>query len=170
MSKPTKPQRYTDSLPSVDSHDEEDGTWSDDTDLLESTSDQPDVDEDEEQPYEQKLRSAPSWSQASKGTIPRLPIKLSDGRVVKTGERTLKETDSDTDDEADQKVSQKTSPKERRVEDVATGARFGRPSVIAVLSNTSRKSRIQLAKEQIASICQDILADPENSVSAIHSP
>ena len=51
-----------------------------------------------------------------------------------------------------------------RVEDVSTGARFGRPAVVDVIAQKSRKARIQGAKEQIAGLCQEILGDPENSV------
>ncbi|CAE7127135.1 unnamed protein product [Rhizoctonia solani] len=49
------------------------------------------------------------------------------------------------------------------IEDVATGARFGRPAVRDIVSQKSRKARIEAAKEQLASICQDIMAEPENS-------
>ena len=51
-----------------------------------------------------------------------------------------------------------------KVEDVSTGARFGRPAVVDVIGQRSRKARIQGAKEQIAGLCQEILGDPENSV------
>lgn len=51
-----------------------------------------------------------------------------------------------------------------KVEDVSTGARFGRPAVIDIIGNKSRTARIQGAKDQIAGICQEIIADPENSV------
>jgi nucleolar complex protein 3 len=53
----------------------------------------------------------------------------------------------------------------RGVEDVATGARFGRPAVRDIIQQKSRKARIEAAKEQLASICQEIMAEPENSVS-----
>ena len=57
-----------------------------------------------------------------------------------------------------------------KVEDVSTGARFGRPAVVDVIMMKSRKARIQAAKEQIAGICQEIVSDPENSVRSISLP
>lgn len=100
----------------------------------------------------------------SRNVVDRLPIKLSDGRVQKGGTRVLaaeENSDSDSSDEAPPVIAETSA---RVVEDVSTGARFGRPAVVDVVGQKTRKARIQGAKEQIASICQDILADPENSV------
>lgn len=98
--------------------------------------------------------------------IERLPVKLADGRVVRTGDkikqRPLVNSSEDDEDEDDSEIEHEVRP--NGVEDVATGARFGRPAVVDVISSSSRKARIQAAKEQIASLCQDIIADPENSV------
>ncbi|EJT99050.1 NOC3p-domain-containing protein [Dacryopinax primogenitus] len=62
---------------------------------------------------------------------------------------------------------QERQEEERRANNVATGARFGRLAPAAVLSLPSRTERVQRAKEQIASICQDIVADPENSLGLL---
>jgi len=115
-------------------------------------------------PYEKVPRKRrPSWDSDSKTkTVQGLPIKLPDGKVKSTGIRAVipdSESDSDSTDEED-------APRESLPlrEDGTTGARFGRPSVVNVLQTKSRRGKIQLAKDQIASICQDILADPQNSV------
>ena len=109
-------------------------------------------------------RGRDSDSESEKG-IERLPIKLADGRIQKSGNRVvLDESDLDSGDESpDENVEGAHPP---RFEDVSTGARFGRAAVAEVISQKSRKARIQGAKEQIARICQEILGDPENSVSS----
>jgi nucleolar complex protein 3 len=53
------------------------------------------------------------------------------------------------------------------VEDVSTGARYGRPAVVDVVGIESREERIRSAKEQIASVCNGIIADPDNSVRVV---
>ncbi|KAI0798067.1 nucleolar complex-associated protein 3 [Abortiporus biennis] len=125
--------------------------------------------EDEEMPYEVLPRKRrPSWdsdSDKDKG-IERLPIKLADGRIRKTKEKViLPEEDKE---ETEQSESESEPQHEsHQVEDVSTGARFGRPAVVDVIGNKSRKARIQGAKEQIAGICQEIVADPENSLGLL---
>ena len=124
---------------------------------------------DEEMPFEtQPRKRRPSWepdSDKEKG-IERLPIKLADGRVQKSNNKVFldesEESGLDTGEESpDEEAIAATHPK---VEDVSTGARFGRPAVVDVIGQKSRKARIQGAKEQIAGLCQEILGDPENSV------
>lgn len=115
----------------------------------------------------QPRKRRPGWeseSESEKG-IERLPIKLADGRIQKSGSKVvLNESSLDTDEEsADENIESGPSP---RFEDVSTGARFGRAAVVDVIGLKSRKERIQSAKEQIAGICQEILGDPENSVSS----
>jgi len=96
---------------------------------------------------------------------PGLPIKLSDGRIEASKKVTVASAPIKDDEETEESVrSQSPTAVPLTVEDVATGARFGRPAVVDVIGNSSRKARIQGAKDQIASICQDIIADPENSV------
>lgn len=124
--------------------------------------------DDEEMPYETApRRRRPSWDLGSDKDegIKRLPIKLPGGRVLKSREKVHlpQEEKEESSDGSDVLLP----PEEKlRVEDVSTGARFGRPAVVDVVSQKSRKARLQAAKEQIAGICQDIVADPENSASA----
>lgn len=115
-----------------------------------------------EQAYESKSRILTAVE--GRGGIPRLPIKLSNGRIVKTGHRPIPDEDQSEGHQSDSLDSKGSSSELQQVEDVATGARFGRPAVTAVLDISSRQLRIQTAKEEMARICQDILADPENSV------
>lgn len=184
-----------DDLPSIDSHDEDEDDWSsgfgdnsEDEGLSDAASDdaasvsevasssgarqprkKPKHDPDaEEMSYEtnprQRRRSWDTEEKKEKG-VERLPIKLSDGSILKSGDKVIlgAEESEESDDEFEE---EEIIPEQRtRVEDVSTGARFGRPAVVDVIGNKSRKARIQGAKEQIAGICQDIVSDPENSVN-----
>ncbi|KAJ7063270.1 nucleolar complex-associated protein-domain-containing protein [Mycena amicta] len=117
-------------------------------------------------PYEAVPRRKPSWRAPVAQEIHHLPIKLADGRIQKTGVQLKQLSDSEDTDDEDEAVDQEPVEDGPR-EDVATGARFGRPSVVDVIANKSRTARIQGAKDQIASICQDIMADPENSLGLL---
>ena len=123
--------------------------------------------DDEEMPYETAPRKRrPSWEPESdkEQGIERLPIKLADGRVLKSKDKVYLPQD-EAKESSDESETPPPIEEKPRVEDVSTGARFGRPAVVDVVSQKSRKARIQAAKEQIAGICQEIVADPENSVS-----
>jgi nucleolar complex protein 3 len=114
----------------------------------------------------------PSWDSDDDHNVHHLPTKLPDGRIQKsvnkpTAVRAAADPDHvETDDDAAQQDQEHAEMQARyRVEDVSTGARFGRPAVVDVIGIKSRKAKIQGAKDQIAGICQEIIADPENSVS-----
>ncbi|KAJ6547529.1 nucleolar complex-associated protein-domain-containing protein [Mycena capillaripes] len=182
LNKPIKKVADKDDLPSLDSHDEdgdEDGDdWNSDLpsneedslsdgDSDDSMPSSSDFDSDAEMPYETAPRKRrPSWESPPDQGIQKLPIKLADGRIQKTGTKlrplpTSEDTNEESEDEDEE------APEEPRREDVATGARFGRPAVVDVVGNKSRAARIQGAKDQIASICQEIMADPENSLGLL---
>lgn len=190
MHKPVRAPVQEDDLPSLNSDDEDEDSYSsapenegdallDDSDGEYASSASLSVpqrrrkkDSDEEMPYETLPRKRrPSWELESDQdkAIERLPIKTTDGRIQKNGEKIILRNDdseseaSDVEEEAEQYETQS------KVEDVATGARFGRPAVVDIVGRASRKARIQGAQEQIASICQEILSDPENSVRCITS-
>jgi nucleolar complex protein 3 len=117
---------------------------------------------DEELPYELAGRPrAPS----PKRTAERLPIKLGDGRIQSTGARAVAADSESEEEESEEDAMPVPVVIPRGVEDVATGARFGRPAVRDIVKQKSSKVRIESAKEQLASICQEIMAEPENSVS-----
>ncbi|KAF9069671.1 nucleolar complex-associated protein-domain-containing protein [Rhodocollybia butyracea] len=180
LDKPARNVFLNDDLPSIDSNDEDEGSWdsqmsdndlldlSDDASLLSDPENDPpdDFDSDTEMPYEvvpRKLRTLPQ----KEGEGPqRLPIKLRDGRIQKTGISLAPfpaESESEgTDDH--ENLSNEVVPVR---DDATTGARFGRLAIVDILQQKSRKGRIQAAKDQIASICQEIVSDPENSLSLL---
>lgn len=190
MTKPIRTKADDDDLPSVNSHDDDHELW--DSDLEEYSGSEDDSEDkselesdntgsgklassDAEQTYERQPR--PKNKLFDKDEIKgseRLPVKLPDGTIRKRGNvpapAPQERSDSDSSDSGIDASS--SVPKNHYgehagtvVEDVSTGARFGRPAVVTVISTKSRKARIQGAKEQLAGICQEILADPENSVS-----
>ena len=187
LDRPTRRVPVDDGLPSVNSHTDDEEVWSSDIrgDLSEADSDLSEdgalgedeqfdsskprlrtkrtaTDSDAEMSYEAvPRRRRPSWSDGDV-VIDRLPIKLRDGKIQRTGPKLVVQAQSEEESE-DHSPERWPEPEPTR-EDITTGARFGRLSVIGVISNPSRKMRIQLAKEQIANICQEIVADPENSV------
>ncbi|KIJ17377.1 hypothetical protein PAXINDRAFT_175850 [Paxillus involutus ATCC 200175] len=191
LNKPIRNPRVDD-LPSVDSHEsgsdsdsdswnsvvEESGddTRSDDASIISEdvSADEPpspdELDSDVEMPYERVPRNSKvSPEPETYRHIPGLPIKLSDGRIQATGKITVAPVQSENEDEdSEGSVTFHSPPSEPpKVEDVATGARFGRPAVVDLVGNQSRKARIQGSKEQIASVCQEIIADPENSLGLL---
>lgn len=182
-----------DDLPSINSHSEDEDDWSSDlpedgmipsdidSDLEGSTassSSSPAVRQDRkrknagfdsEMPYEKLPRKHHAHDNGDDNGIARLPIKFQNGVVQLSKEKVVPqmameaEDDSDTDEEEN-----KSATVLPVVEDVSTGARYGRPAVIDIITAPSRKGRIESAKVQIAGICQDIIAEPENHVCQKH--
>jgi nucleolar complex protein 3 len=115
-----------------------------------------------EQPYERQPRRTQAEKISSNKTVSRLPIKLPDGQILPVGVR-VSSIASETEDEEEETV------KHRPITDVPrsniAGTRFGRAAVADIIRIVSRKERIQVAREQIADICQEILSEPENGVS-----
>ncbi|KAF4615231.1 hypothetical protein D9613_003031 [Agrocybe pediades] len=186
LTKPVrKPQVYDDDLPSINSDDEDEESWDsniDDNDLELSGSEDEDLSDDEtpdhledsdaEMPYETKPRKLRDVTQDKQTDVQSLPIKLANGHIQQTGKKAIKQDmksrspPSDSEDTDSEEEQEKEEPRSR-LEDVATGARFGRTAVVDVLQTSSRRQRVEMAKEQIASICQEILADPENSLGLL---
>ncbi|KAI0093628.1 nucleolar complex-associated protein 3 [Irpex rosettiformis] len=128
--------------------------------------------DDEEMPYEtQPRKPQAAWDSGSddENAVKRLPIKLADGRVQESSNSKvlLPREKHSTKQDSESESNSPPSIYHSKVEDVSTGARFGRPAVIDVVGHKSRKVRIQAAKEQIAGICQEIVADPENSLGLL---
>ncbi|TCD69731.1 hypothetical protein EIP91_006498 [Steccherinum ochraceum] len=197
MNKPDRKPVEDDDLPSIDSgadDDDDDGaSWDsniDDDDILASDSEPEDdissvasgsrerrkgkakgASDDEEMPYEvapRKRKVAWQLDEEKDKGISRLPIKLADGSVQTSSAKVFlpqeEKAESESEFESDE---EDTRPSRPVVEDVSTGARFGRPAVVDVIGNKSRKVRLQLAKEQLAGICQEIISDPENSLGLL---
>ncbi|KAH8829176.1 nucleolar complex-associated protein-domain-containing protein [Flagelloscypha sp. PMI_526] len=176
LSKPQKdkktPRLKDDDLPSIhESSEDEDGLNSSISDS-ELDDDLPsDVSSDEEMPYEKAPRTRiREWQdpKPSKALVTGLPVKLGDGRVQATG-KAVRIDSSDTEEDEDDVSLDDDEPVQLSPppEDVSTAARFGRLAVVDVLTMSSRQSRINSAKDQIAGICQDIGADPENGTPAL---
>jgi nucleolar complex protein 3 len=189
LERPVHRAHIDDDLPSVNSHTDDEEVWSSDiggyssgvdsgfseddmsgeADPLNSSKTHPRKKRaasgsDAEMSYEAVPRQTqPSWSEREV-VIDRLPIKLRDGKIQRTGPKLVVQARSKDESEEEAPPERLPEPEPAR-EDITTGARFGRLSVIDVISHPSRKVRIQIAKEQIAGICQEIVADPENSVS-----
>ena len=180
-----------DDLPSLDSHSEDENSWS--SDIGSDSEDDPEdiamlsdasipsssssrlpprsakskVKENEEMPYERLPRKRMRLSDSEDEGISRLPIKSQDGKVHRFEKVVPRKVDRKSDDRSSEEESELRREEPVRRDDVATGARFGRPAVVDVIGKGSRQARIQAAKEQIASICQDIVGDPENSVCSL---
>ncbi|KAF9503148.1 hypothetical protein BS47DRAFT_1386499 [Hydnum rufescens UP504] len=174
LTKPARIHADHDDLPSIASHDDDPQLWDSDLGKDSGSEGDPEGDSDldsdgsesdgpassdTEQSYERQprvrapSREAPRWNPSKTGSL--------------AGPAPEELSDSDSD-------ASSTGPKSRpdahpgsRVEDVSTGARFGRPAVVTIIGARSRKARIQGAKEQLAGICQEILADPENSLGLL---
>ncbi|KAG6832386.1 hypothetical protein H0H92_002654 [Tricholoma furcatifolium] len=175
-----KPARKVveDDLPSIDSNDEDDEGGSFGSSDVESlafddesiSSDHEDASEDSdiEMDYEKTLRKRrPSWEPEDNRGIKGLPIKLPDGNVHSTGKVSFAanpNAEESSDSEGEESEVEAPPPK---IDDVSTGARFGRPAVVDVVSNKSQVERLRAAKEQIAGICQEIVSDPENSLGLL---
>jgi nucleolar complex protein 3 len=185
LSKPARQPRKVDDLPSIESHSDDNDVWDSGIDDAFSENDEEDLGDDmealslddtsansdEEQDYERLPRKRRlSWDEDKTKGSERLPVKLSNGRLEKRGHLPATAepevlSSEDSDDEAERIQEQERQLNNRHgVEDVATGARFGRPAVIDVVKDKSKQIRVQRAKEQLASIAQEIIADPETSV------
>lgn len=186
LDRPVRGVPVDDDLPSVNSHTDDEEIWSsdirEDPSEVDSGLSEDDAFGEDEQSSKTRLRTKrtatdsdaemsyeaiprrrrPSWSDGEV-VIDRLPIKLRDGKIKRTGPKLVIQAQSE--EESEEHSPERWSEPEPTREDITTGARFGRLSVIDVIGNPSKKLRIQLAKEQIANICQEIVADPENSVS-----
>ncbi|KAF5391290.1 hypothetical protein D9757_001920 [Collybiopsis confluens] len=179
LHKPIRKAPVNDDLPSLDSHDEDEGPWDseigdidlsgEDSDDSEQHSSDPDADapddfdSDVEMPYEVAPRKHRRPPASEEPGHEKLPIKLMDGKIQKTGRNAAPiSADPPSEDSEDQ------SDNEQPVrDDAATGARFGRLAVVDVLENKSRRVKIKVAKDQIANICQEIVSDPENSLTLL---
>jgi nucleolar complex protein 3 len=176
MTKPIRKQEVHNDLPPLNSDSEDGGSWgseveshelddSEDDESLFDTNSVISDNSDDEMPYETAARTRRHLWNSPKSEVPRLPIKLPDGRIKATGTKviTTKKVVVQSEDE-DSTSEPESEPEPLKVDDVSTGARFGRVSVVDILQTKSRRHMIEMAKIQIAGICQDILADPENSV------
>ncbi|KAG6868376.1 hypothetical protein C0993_004022 [Termitomyces sp. T159_Od127] len=173
LNKPVR-QAINDDLPSVDSDGEvDDGSFnnSDSESLSSVDGESEDSDDKDTSDTEMSYEKAPRKHSHSRETeesrgIKGLPIKLPGGDVRPTGKVTFAPVIDSGEESSDSEEPSFQEPPQK-IDDVSTGARFGRPAVIDVISNKSKASRIRAAKEQIAGICQEIVSDPENSLGLL---
>lgn len=171
LEKPIR-QPVKDNLPDVSFHSEDEGEWSSnigsDYDFTEGSSRGSSCKDlsqnsDLEMPYEIIPRPRrPSWGEDSENEVQRLPIKLLDGRVKTVGVKLRGNCQESSEESDEEETFKKTTPES--CEGVTLGNRPGRHLVMDVVTTISRKNRIHSAKEQIASICQEIVGDPEDGV------
>lgn len=152
MSKPKIPAKRESSFSGEDDSDFSSLSESEQSDTNTASQSEDDL----EQTYES--RSRPTIVSEQRDTVARLPIKMSDGRIIKTGHRLVPDENRNGEHIPESSDTENFSPEQLKTEDAVTLA-----SVTTVL-NVPRQLRIQTAKEEIAQICQGILADPENSV------
>ena len=118
-------------------------------------------------PYEVTPRPRrPSWDEDSNDEVQRLPIKLLDGQIKNVGVKLRKTREGPPEENEEERATKESTPERR--EDASLGSRLGRRSVVDVVTTKSRKERIHAAKEQIASICQEIVGDPEDGVRCLY--
>jgi nucleolar complex protein 3 len=190
LTKPARTHADHDDLPSIASHDDDQELWDSDLGKDSGLEDDPQgdsdlesdgsgsdglVSSDAEQTYERQPRPKNKLFDADivQGSE-RLPVKLPDGTLRKRGHLPAPAPEELSDSDPSDGDASSSAPRPDPhagsvVEDVSTGARFGRPAVVTIIGARSRKARIQGAKEQLAGICQEVLADPENSVSRLLS-
>jgi nucleolar complex protein 3 len=176
MTKPIRKQEVHNDLSPLNSDGENEGSWgseadshelddSDDNESLSDTNSTISENSDDEMPYETSAHTRRHLGNSPKSEVQRLPIKLPDGRIKGIGTKVITtKTVAVYSEDEDSMSGPGSEPEPVKVEDVSTGARFGRASIVDVLQTKSRRHKIEMAKVQIAGICQDILADPENSV------
>ena len=160
-----------DELPDISSHSEDEGEWSSDiasdgyggASSRSGGGEDPSENSDVEMPYEATPRPRrPSWDEDANDEVQRLPIKLLDGQVKNVGVKLRKIREGPPEENEEERAAKEPTPEPR--EDASLGSRLGRRSVVDVVTTKSRKERIHAAKEQIASICQEIVGDPEDGV------
>ncbi|KAG8977789.1 hypothetical protein FRB90_008681, partial [Tulasnella sp. 427] len=191
--KPAK-RRKLDETVSASADEDEEEPWSSTLESLPGTDDEEDDEEegneenedtgetkadssdsDEELAHEREGRTRPTeWEPPARKGPARLPIKLADGTLKPTGNLPAPPSSDESESEGErvdpiaswQAAAEADAAPSRR-EDVATGARFGRPAVVDLLKQSSRKEKIQRVKEELATICQDIIADPETNLGLL---
>lgn len=116
------------------------------------------VDSDEEQDYEQAPRKAEGWSE--KGST-RLPIKLADGRIKEVEDNRVRPSEKKDDDseEEEEVVDSDFAEEEGDQEETVFEDEEEKPA-----KKVPKKVLLAQKKEEMATIAQTIIADPEANV------
>ncbi|KAF9210061.1 hypothetical protein BGZ49_006818 [Haplosporangium sp. Z 27] len=117
-------------------------------------------DSDDEQDYEQAPRKAEGWS--DKGST-RLPIKLADGRIKEVKDDRVRPSEvRDSDDEEEDEEVVDSDFAEEEEEDNEIEVEEPQPE-----KKIPKKVLLAKQKEEMASIAQAIIADPEGNVGQL---
>ncbi|KAG9070652.1 hypothetical protein KI688_008190 [Linnemannia hyalina] len=118
------------------------------------------VDSDEEQDYEQAPRKAEGWSE--KGST-RLPIKLADGRIKEVEDNRVRPSEKQDDDsEGEEEVIDSDFAEEDTVFEDEEEEEEEKPA-----KKVPKKVILAQKKEEMATIAQTIIADPEAHVGQL---
>lgn len=118
------------------------------------------VDSDDEQDYEQAPRKAEGWSE--KGST-RLPIKLADGRIKEVEDNRVRPSEKKDDDSEEEVVDSDFAEED---DDDQEGATVFEEEEEEEKPAKKLPKKVVLAqkKEEMATIAQTIIADPEANV------
>ncbi|KAF9195213.1 hypothetical protein BGZ50_005047 [Haplosporangium sp. Z 11] len=118
------------------------------------------VDSDEEQDYEQAPRKAEGWSE--KGST-RLPIKLADGRIEEVPDDRVRPSEMEDDEDEDEVVdSDFAEEDDQELEAEESEVDEPQPE-----KKVPKKVLLAQKKEEMATIAQTIIADPEANVGQL---
>lgn len=117
------------------------------------------VDSDDEQDYEQAPRKAEGWSE--KGST-RLPIKLADGRIKEVEDNRVRPSEKKDDDSEEEVVDSDFAEEEGDQDETVFEEEEEEEAKPA--KKVPKKVVLAQKKEEMATIAQTIIADPEANV------
>ncbi|KAG0038581.1 hypothetical protein BGZ82_011547 [Podila clonocystis] len=148
----------------IDMNDSDEPMSSEESDMdaggYESEEEDKEIDSDEEQNYEQAPRRAEGWSE--KGST-RLPIKLADGRIREVKDDRVRPSEV-KDEEEEEVVDSDFAEEDDEEEDEEEEDEMQEPEPEKKIP---KKIQIAKKKEEMATIAQTIIADPEQNVGQL---
>lgn len=147
----------------IDMNDSDEPMSSEESDMdagdYESEEEEKEIDSDEEQDYEQAPRRAEGWSE--KGST-RLPIKLADGRIKEVKDDRVRPSEVKDEEEEEEEIADSDfAEEEDEEEDEEEEEEIQEPQPEKKIP---KKVQIAKKKEEMATIAQTIIADPEQNV------
>jgi nucleolar complex protein 3 len=123
------------------------------------------VDSDDEQDYEQAPRKAEGWSE--KGST-RLPIKLADGRIKEVEDNRVRPSEKKDDDSEEEEVADSDFAEEDGDDQEGASMFEEEEEEEKPAKKLPKKVVLAQKKEEMATIAQTIIADPEANVRFFH--
>ncbi|KAF9301100.1 hypothetical protein BGZ74_007168 [Mortierella antarctica] len=150
----------------IDMNDSDEPMSSEESDMdagdYESEEEEKEIDSDEEQDYEQAPRRAEGWSE--KGST-RLPIKLADGRIKEVKDDRVRPSEVKDEEEEEEEIADSDfAEEEDEEEDEEEEEEIQEPQPEKKIP---KKVQIAKKKEEMATIAQTIIADPEQNVGQL---